>query len=328
MSLLYLAYVCAFLFLICPILDIPTHTTVVQAFAFAHGLFTLWVILCRKNAPPVWAVDLAITLFAVQILGLAGYLGIVIFPTEASFLFPLCLVLMTQIYTRRPIFPLLEVLIPSAAYLICSFLTKSMYIFILDAIGIAIAIGITGSALFTSTSYKLRAYRAQISLQKMCALDPMTGVNNKPTFEFLAEQFLLKNPKTAHALAVCDFDDFKSINDNYGHHTGDEVLQAFAAQLHLLTDNDDDLMAGRFGGDEFVLLVKKYDSQQTVIDKLRTLSEVHGFDFPVTCSIGIAFSDSGKADFRQYFEAADQSLYRAKTEKSGKVCSANADSID
>jgi len=319
MSLVYLVYLCVYLFAVCPALDIPVQTSAVQVFTVLHLCYTIVVLLHRKKTPSVRVVNLAISLFAAQILGLSGFLGVVVFPTEASYLFPLCLVLMTQIYTRRLIFPALEVLIPSAVYLICCRMTRNNYAFTLDVISISIAIGISGAALFSVTSYKLRAYQAQSALQKMCALDPMTRVNNKPTFEFLVEEYLQRFPKNSYALAICDLDDFKNINDAFGHRVGDEVLDVFAAKLHQLIDKDNTLIAGRFGGDEFVIFFKEFDTQQEVQDRLRSLCKVPGFDFPVTCSVGIAFFNSGQAGFSQYFDAADRSLYKAKAEKAG-VC--------
>lgn len=327
MSLVYLAYLCVYLFVFCPILDIALQTSAVRLFTLLHAVFTLWVFLRGRKAPPVRAVNLAITLFAAQILGLSGFLGIAVFPTEASFMFPLCLVLMTQIYTRRLIYPVLEVLVPSAVYLFCCWLNKDTYVFILDAVSISIAVGIAGAALFSSANYKLRAYHAQLALQKMCALDPMTRVNNKPTFEFLVEDYLRSCPAGGHALGLCDFDDFKSINDRHGHRMGDEVLDAFAVRLHTLVDGDPNLIAGRFGGDEFVVFIKQYSSQQSVMQKLSVLCAVPGFDFAVTCSIGVAFSSTGSAQFRQYFDAADRCLYKAKAARTGSLCSADADAV-
>jgi len=315
MSVLYLAYVCIYLFVVCPFLHIPEQTATVRAFTAAHAVFTLLVFLLRKKTPPVWVVDLAITLFAAQILGLSGFLGVVVFPTEASFLFPLCLVLMTQIYTRRPIHPISEVLIPSAVYLVCCHLTKNTYYFVLDLISVSIAIAIAGAALYSITNYKMQAYRAQTSLQKMCALDPMTGVNNKATFEFLVEEYLRVSAGGGHALALCDLDDFKSINDKYGHRVGDEVLKAFASILHSMVDGDPNMIAGRFGGDEFVLFMKQCGTREEALNKLDRLTSVPGFGFPVRCSIGVAFSTAAKDDFSQIFDAADADLYREKDEK-------------
>ena len=325
MSLVYLVFLGIYLLAVCPALNLPLQTSAVRVFAAVHAAFTLWVLLPRKKQPPVRAVELAIILFAAQILGLSGFLDVAVFSAGAPFLFPLCLVLMTQVYTQNPVCTILEVLLPSAAYLVCCRLTRDTHAFLLDAVGISVAAAISGAALYSITNYKMRAYHAQLALQKMCALDPMTGVNNKSTFEFLVEDYLRSCPPGGHAMAVCDFDDFKQINDLHGHRMGDEVLNAFAGQLHRLVDKDPSLLAGRFGGDEFVLFVRQYGAEQDVLDKLGVLCTVPGFDFPVTCSIGVAFSHSGNAAFGQYFSAADRSLYRAKDASGGSICTADAD---
>lgn len=325
MSLLYLAYLCFYLLIVCRAMNIPLQTHTVVCFTAAHAIFTLWVFFYGKKTPKVWVVETAITLFAAQILGLSGFLGVTVFPTDASFLFPLCIVLMVQIYTRRLIYPILEVTIPSVIYLICCFMTKDTYHFILDVISISIALAITGAALFSIISYKLSAYHAQTALQKMCALDPVTGVNNKPTFEYLVEEFLHSCPQGSHALAICDLDDFKNINDNFGHRAGDKVIDAFAAQMHAIVDHDPDFVAGRFGGDEFLLFIKNYDEKDVILKKLEKLTKVHSLDFMVTCSIGIACSASGKISFQQYFDVADKSLYRAKSDRQGRICVSDAD---
>jgi len=324
MSLIYLAFIGAYLLLICPVMDIELQVTVVSSFVLVHAAFTLWVFL-KKKVPSVKTVDLAISLFAVQILGLSGFLEIGVFRDEASFLFPLCLILMTQIYTRRPIFPITEVLLPAVIYLIICWNIKDTYSFLLDFVSVSIAVAISGAALYSMINYKMKTYQAQLALQKMCTLDPMTKVNNKPTFEFLVNEFLHGCTEGGHALVLCDFDDFKSINDRFGHHVGDKVLEAFVAQLHELSDGDENVITGRFGGDEFVLFFKSCESKQAVIDEMTSIANVSGFDFPVSCSIGVGFSESGDADFRKLFDAADKSLYMAKDIKSGMVCAWDAD---
>lgn len=325
MSLIYLAVLCLYLLIVCPIMGNALQDTTVKVFAVIQCIFTLFVFLHKKRTPPACVVNLSITLFAVQILGLTGLLDIAVFPYEVSFIFPLCLILMTQIYTLTPILPILYVLIPSAAYLLYIWLNKSTYTFLLDAISMFVAVAISATVLFAAVSYKMTAYRSQTALQKMCALDPMTEVNNKTTFEFLVEEFMRGYHSGSYALAICDFDDFKSINDNFGHHMGDAVLLTFAAKIHDMVDNDPDLIAGRFGGDEFVLFIKHYDSSRDVIEKVRNLGSVRGFDFPVTCSIGISFSPSGYADFTQLFEAADHVLYNAKKTSPGEILTVNVD---
>ena len=206
MSLLYLAYLLFYLLLICPVMDMPLRTNAVRIFVVVQAFFTMWIFLHAKETPPARVVNMVIIVFAVQILGLSGFLGIAVFTNEASFLFPICLILMTQIYTWRPVFPITVVLVSAAVYLVFCWRTKDVYVFAMDLLSISCALGIAGVALFSVVGYKMRAYRAQTALQKMCALDPMTGVNNKATFEFLVEDFLRDFPAGRHALAVCDFD--------------------------------------------------------------------------------------------------------------------------
>jgi diguanylate cyclase (GGDEF)-like protein len=323
MTLLYLAYLIVYLFAVCPVLIIPLQTSVVTVFTVLHLLFTLIIWLSRKT-PPIWAVDLLITLFAAQILALSGFLGIAVAPKGASFVFPLCLVLMTQIYTRRPIRPILETVISSGIYLTFCFLTENSYEFTLDIITIVVALGIAGAALFSNVSFKMRSYYAQRALENMCALDPMTGISNKTTFEFLVTQYLRSCLWAGHAFAICDLDSFKAINDRYGHHAGDEVLKAFAEKIRKLLGSNSNMLAGRFGGDEFVIFIKHYKTRREVQDQLGQLNSISGFPFPVTCSIGIAFSESEETEFQDYFAAADESLYMAKAEKSGKLCITDA----
>ncbi len=320
MSVLYLVYICFYMIAVCPVMDIALQTYIVRAFALLHGIFTLRVFIQRNNAPSSRAVSLSISLFAAEILGLAGILEISVFTDEVSFIFPLCLILMTQIYVRPPLCRILEITIPAAVYLFFCWMTKDTGRFLLDVISVSTAAGISAIALLTIANSRLQAYQTQIALEKMCALDAMTGVNNKSTFEFRVESFLHGHPKSACALAICDLNNFKNINDTHGHRMGDIVLQSFAAQLHLLSDNDPSVITGRFGGDEFVIFMTQYDSAEAAARKIAGLRSITGFDFPVTCSIGIAAAPSGCISFHQLFDCADRGLYRAKAGVSGGIC--------
>jgi diguanylate cyclase (GGDEF)-like protein len=209
--------------------------------------------------------------------------------------------------------------------LVICFITKETYRLILDVISISITICISFVAVVTTTSCKLKACHTQLTLEKMCALDPMTGINNKSTFEFRMESCIRSRPKQGYAMAICDIDEFKRVNDSYGHRRGDEVLKSFSDQLHRLADSEPDIISGRFGGDEFVLFFKRYDDQQAVVKKVSCLCSIPGFGFPVTCSVGVAFSPSGTAGFQYLFDCADNSLYRMKTGSQAGVSAVDAD---
>jgi diguanylate cyclase (GGDEF)-like protein len=128
---------------------------------------------------------------------------------------------------------------------------------------------------------------------------------------------------TPLTLVLADLDDFKSINDAHGHAVGDDVLRAFAAVLRA-TVRDSDL-AGRWGGEEFLLLLPGTDGEggAQLSDRVRrAFSErsflgKNGSVFTVTCSFGVA-QHSLAGEERELFAAADRALYRAK--RRGKNC--------
>jgi len=124
---------------------------------------------------------------------------------------------------------------------------------------------------------------------------------------------------TPLAVALLDLDRFKQINDNYGHLVGDDVLRTIAGTMTgILREYD---LAGRFGGEEFVMLLP----QTRAVDALRIaervrahiarlpITTVNGEPVSVTVSIGVAALDAGSSrGLSELLAAADAALYRAK----------------
>jgi diguanylate cyclase (GGDEF)-like protein len=154
--------------------------------------------------------------------------------------------------------------------------------------------------------------------------DPKTGLLNAATWEREAAAEVVRAVRTQSPLAIAmvDIDKFKNINDTYGHLTGDQVLKEIANALsELLRDYD---LAGRFGGEEFSLLLP----QTRAVDAFRIAERVRasiaglsiiapgatgGERVQVTVSIGVAALDSGsKRELSELVAAADAALYRAK----------------
>jgi len=154
--------------------------------------------------------------------------------------------------------------------------------------------------------------------------DAKTGLLNAATWEREASAELSRAVRTGSPLAVAllDLDRFKQINDNYGHLLGDEVLRKIAGTMtHILRDYD---LAGRFGGEEFVMLLP----QTRAVDALRIAERVRAHiaqlpiyatggsgteRVPVTVSIGVAALDAGsRRELPDLLAAADAALYRAK----------------
>lgn len=149
--------------------------------------------------------------------------------------------------------------------------------------------------------------------------DDLTGIFNRHSFVAKAEQFInqTKDDSSQAAMIIFDLDNFKLINDLYGHMVGDSVIKNFAR--HIREEIEPHGVVGRFGGEEFVALLPGRHAHDVsallaTIGKMPTSNEVP----PVTFSAGVAVrpvgltgSDSG-AVVVELIKAADAALYRAK----------------
>lgn len=151
------------------------------------------------------------------------------------------------------------------------------------------------------------------------ALDPGTGLLNKRAINEYAVEKLQEQAIAGKGLylAVMDVDDFKQINDRYGHMYGDEVLAKVAEIVKNVVDARG--FTGRFGGDEFMVVMEGISTEQDLRRVLKTISKQIEWEFQdikeglvVTTSWGIAkFPDDGKS-FEELFQKADKCLYIAK----------------
>lgn len=153
-------------------------------------------------------------------------------------------------------------------------------------------------------------------LRLLAQIDQLTDLNNKATFTVLVQTVLSRQNERCHAMLLLDIDNFKGLNDSYGHAFGDKVLAAVAMRLKGLFRSRDVL--GRIGGDEFMVLMTDVTSADAVTKKAckicRAVSEIRipgTQHFPVTVSIGSAFFTDGKS-YESLFDEADAALYRAK----------------
>jgi diguanylate cyclase (GGDEF)-like protein len=154
-------------------------------------------------------------------------------------------------------------------------------------------------------------------------LDKLTGVYNRKYFEeallFLLDDVKLK--KKEFAVVMFDIDDFKSVNDKYGHQTGDEVLVKLTTEVKkYISEND---IIGRYGGEEFIIILPNINKEQAVniVECIRTNVEeakILGDKRQVTISIGIAMSNYESLSSEEIIQRADQALYKAKHEGKNK----------
>lgn len=152
---------------------------------------------------------------------------------------------------------------------------------------------------------------------KLATLDPLTGLYNRRLAERQLAGEVSRSQRYGHPLTVLvlDLNDFKQINDRYGHAAGDAVLRVFAERLNSVIRTSD--LAVRMGGDEFMVVLPECLPQQiqTLLDRLSPLEvELRGQRIPVSYSAGWAGYRQGETP-EQMLERADQALYAEKRAK-------------
>lgn len=144
-------------------------------------------------------------------------------------------------------------------------------------------------------------------------------LNKQTTFKQLEEYLKSINEKPeSFTLAMADIDFFKKINDTYGHLAGDEILKQISECLIKNTKGDD--IVGRFGGEEFIILLKNtnLDNSKALLEKIRKdiddlIVKYNNFIIDnLNISIGAVFNQDNNTDLNNLIEKADKALYNVK----------------
>ena len=182
-------------------------------------------------------------------------------------------------------------------------------------LNIAIALGVTALVCITAW-FTVRGY--QLRLEEMATTDPLTGGANRQVFELLFSQATKVSRRRGvdASLITLDIDDFKPINDTWGHEAGDAVLRTVATILRDHIRESDTVC--RWGGDEFVVLLTDCDEHEArrIADKIRCAVKERpiryaGRELQVTVSLGVAEHEHGEP-LTAVLARADAALYAAK----------------
>ncbi len=154
-------------------------------------------------------------------------------------------------------------------------------------------------------------------------MDRMTMLLNRETTMEMIHKTLKEEPDKLHALFMIDVDNFKSLNDTYGHQAGDEFLIRFAAEIKNCFDDRD--FAGRIGGDEFFALM--CDAQDVESIQARAEELLNGIqkasaqysDIHISASIGIGLYPTNGRSIGQLYAHADKALYQAKRKGKNQI---------
>lgn len=153
--------------------------------------------------------------------------------------------------------------------------------------------------------------------------DGLTGCLNRQSIVTMAQDIIDNNSSSDQviALVMVDIDHFKSLNDDYGHDVGDEMLIRFTKTIKD-NMNPEDLL-GRYGGDEFILLMRDHscESIRSRCEAMRHAVEISGYEsIYYTATFGVACLTSDiRFDFDHFAKVADHALYKAKTKSRNAV---------
>lgn len=213
------------------------------------------------------------------------------------------------------------VAVEMGGYVVASFILKERDVFVIDAFSSLLAFCMAYFLARIMYTQRIRENESRQRIRRMGMIDSLTGLYNKASTEFLCKGYMKSKPLQDCVVMILDFDNFKFVNDTYGHQAGDAILKSFGRILK--READEDHVAGRIGGDEFFIFLKDSSPLEAeamavrILNKTRTLVAPDGTN-PFSCSIGMASKRINKNDlqsqesYKELFARADQALYQVK----------------
>jgi len=179
---------------------------------------------------------------------------------------------------------------------------------------------------FTDSRYKKTTYEENRRLKNLLTIDELTGISNRRHLDFNLRNMISESNEfsTSFGILFLDIDNFKDVNDTYGHNVGDEVLKLISRTIKSSLRLEDKI--GRWGGEEFIALIKTNDKKELtrIAEKLRLLVS-HSYykiedseKLKVTISIGGAMYEKGE-DVESLISRADKNMYFSKDNGRNKV---------
>jgi len=318
LSVLYLPCLILYYICVCRPQNVKAQTAAVLTAAAFQTVYSAVIWMIRKRPSPR-TVEVFIWIYSVAVMSIGIFLGTVAFPDKQALIFPLFLIMMSQFYTMHPVRLTFVLFVYTAVFLTLSFALKPFDVFLLDVLSNIIAFTITQIASYSLIKYKLEKANIQNKLEMLSTYDSLTSVLNKNAFASEYESLITElDEDDCFAIGIADVDNFKKINDNNGHIVGDSILQAFSKLLEsCFSDKELNSRIGRFGGDEFVVMISGKDScskAETLfgdfVDKVKLIKS--GIDPAVTCSLGVVVAKGGGHELTKLLDAADELMYSVK----------------
>ncbi|MDD3410757.1 MAG: GGDEF domain-containing protein [Eubacteriales bacterium] len=254
-----------------------------------------------------------------SILSFFALEGVFVSRTQHSLYIPIAILLALLLFIHRAAYAYAITDLYVLSFAVMSYLYKTPEAYLND-LYISIATVISANIGFVLIAQMRHSEGTALAkFQRLSQTDQLTGLYNKAAIQTLCEQQLLDQGRTC-SFVILDLDNFKRINDRYGHDVGDEVLKTVGKEIEAHFRETDYI--GRFGGDEFIVLMnycKDVDQAKERVKKLlRSIRELtfSKAELRVQCSAGIAIRH-GDDTAHAIFKRADTALYQAKKDGKG-----------
>ena len=279
-------------------------------------IFLFFLAFSFMNWPDLKnGITLEMELVILGILILTAFVEYLPGTKQSAFLFLILLVLLPSLILDKPWHLLVIVLIAGAFALFRNQTVLEPFVRDQNLIRIVSVTFLAGVFSVYYAHARIRAVHMRQSTQVVAEHDPLTGIYNRAGGTQLIRNCVER--RESGTFLIIDIDDFKLVNDRYGHQKGDEVLKQVAATLQSSFKQSDIVM--RMGGDEFIIYASgmvDYDVSRRRLDHLN--QEIHKVmvsvedDVYVTVSIGGAINDGSYPSYEDLYKAADRYLYQTK----------------
>ncbi|MEA5001991.1 MAG: GGDEF domain-containing protein [Christensenella sp.] len=286
----------------------------------AYFVLMYVVLRCTKNHNRHSTVLFYLWMLPLMVMGIL--MGTFLDPTQPSITIMVFICVLPLFILDKPWRIVLFIVFVAAAYTVCCFIAKTEEMFIADMIDLVLftALGIGVNCLILRDGIYNVEYAARMKI--VSERDSLTKIFNRGSGETKIKALIDRG--IGGMFCILDVDDFKSINDQYGHSAGDLVLQIVAGGLQKLFKGENVVM--RMGGDEFaayIIGVTDVDSGRDLMNRLLQSIGMVSFpkipDFHIAVSLGGTFFNPAiKKDFETLYHESDNALYQAKRNGKGQ----------
>lgn len=293
--------------------DIVTFNTqfLIMAVYYVAMLFLAEFLHKKKIKHIIFAFYAVIT----PVMIMAIMLGTFLDPTQPSITIMIFICVLPLFILDKPWRVCLYITIIAVVYCICNYLVKDFQLFLEDFVDLVAFYFLAAGVNFFILDDRLENVENYVKFREKSEKDVLTGIYNRGIGEEKIKH--LAERKEYGAFCILDIDDFKSINDTYGHASGDEVLKEIAEVIRAQFSKEDVFF--RMGGDEFVVYSLKCADESICRQSLDCLYEkIQGLQIacinyiPVNVSIGCCIYNQGTTDYHRLYQYGDKALYQSK----------------